>query len=98
VTEVLERDPWFEDFADGCSRAAHLYATAFDRMTIELGDATALALAPVVLPQVVAMAEAQASQLEAMRFQRALQQQEREMTEAMQQQIYGRPQQPENPW
>jgi hypothetical protein len=98
VTEVLERDPWFDDFSDGCSRAARLYATAFDRMTQEMGEQVALALAPVVLPQVVAMAETQASQLEAMRFQRALQQQEREMAQAVQQQIYGRPQQPENPW
>lgn len=96
--EVLDRDPWLDDFTNGCSRAAQLYATAFDQMSAVMGESTALALAEVVLPQVVAMAEAQASQLETLRYQRALQQQEREMAEAMKQQLIARPQRAENPW
>ena len=94
----VSRDEWFDDFAKGCSRAAHLYATAFDRMTIELGEETALALADIVLPQVVAMGEAQASQLETLRFQRQAAERERLLWEAAQQQAMTRPPMPENPW
>ena len=82
----LAADPWFEDFKRGCSRAAHLYATAFDRLVVELGDeGTAMALAPTVLPQVMAMAEAEASHLEAMRHARAAAERERVAYEAAQQ-------------
>lgn len=100
MSEPVEvaRDEWFDDFANGCSRAAHLYATAFDRMTIELGPENALALADIVLPQVVAMGEAQALEMERLRFERRAAERERALWDMQQQQAMVRPLQPENPW
>jgi len=68
-------DPlWFDDYSRACSELAHLYATAFDRISIEMGIDTALALAPVLLPKVVATAEQEAGLLAEQR--RALQQEQ----------------------
>lgn len=54
-------DPaWLEDYSRVCGELACLYATAFDQLSTEMGIATALALAPVLLPKVVATAEQEA--------------------------------------
>ena len=54
-------DPeWLEDYSRVCGELACPYATAFDQLSTEMGIATALALAPVLLPKVVATAEQEA--------------------------------------
>lgn len=68
-------DPhWFDDYRRACSELSLLYATAFNCMEVELGEAAALALAPVLLPRVVAAAEQEAGFLAQQREQRRLQQ------------------------
>lgn len=63
-------DPaWLEDYSRVCGELACLYATAFDQLSTEMGIATALALAPVLLPKVVATAEQEAGDLAQRRFQ-----------------------------
>lgn len=89
---------WFEAYTRGCSEAAHLYATAFDRMVVEMGDEIALALAPVVLRDVVAAAQEQALRAEARQQQMAAARREQQLWEAAQQMAAERPLMPENPW
>lgn len=89
---------WFEAYARGCSEAAHLYATAFDRMTVEMGEETALALAPVVLRDVVAIAQEHALRAEAQQMELERQRREQQLWEAQQQMVAARPLMPENPW
>ena len=63
-------DPaWLEDYSRVCGELACLYATAFDQLSTEMGIATALALAPVLLPKVVATAEQEAGFLAERRSQ-----------------------------
>ncbi|MCE2835702.1 MAG: hypothetical protein LW834_17530 [Cyanobium sp. 49614_E6] len=70
--EDASLDPvWFDDYAAGCSQAAHLYATALHRLSLEMGEQNALALAPVVLRDVIALGQEHAMRLEAERFQAA---------------------------
>ena len=77
-------DPaWYADYSRVCGELACLYATAFDQLTTEMGIETALALAPVLLPKVVATAEQEAGLLAEQR--RAL-----ENWEQQQQQEQGR--------
>lgn len=60
---------WLEDYSRVCGELACLYATAYDKLSTEMGIATALALAPVLLPKVVATAEQEAGDLAQRRFQ-----------------------------
>ena len=72
-------DPhWFDDYRRACSELSLLYATAFNSMEVELGAEVALALAPVLLPRVVAAAEQEAVFLAHQREQQRLQQLEQE--------------------
>jgi hypothetical protein len=98
MAEPAGVDPWYDDFRNGCSKAAHLYATAFERMSLEMGEATALALAPTLLTQIVNMAEAQATQLETMRFERAALERERDYWQQSQDAALARPAMAQNPW
>jgi hypothetical protein len=96
-------DPhWFEDYRQACSEISYLYGAAFKTLEVELGEATALALAPVLLPRVVAAAEQEAGMLAQNRAMKRQEQWEEERLRAFQQQqlqsAQVRQQQPENPW
>ena len=54
---------WLRDYTRACGELACLYATAYDELSTAMGLATALALAPVLLPKIVATAEQEAGVL-----------------------------------
>ena len=68
---------WLEDYTRACGELACLYATAYDELSTAMGLATALALAPVLLPKIVATAEQEAGVLAERR--RRLQQEQWEL-------------------
>jgi hypothetical protein len=57
------------DYSQACVDVAGLWATAYKALEDELGGATAVALAPTVLPPLLASAERIAAQQAAERFQ-----------------------------
>ena len=67
---------WLEDYTRACGELACLYATAYDELSTAMGLATALALAPVLLPKIVATAEQEAGVLAERRRHLQLLQQE----------------------
>jgi hypothetical protein len=63
-TTVVEPtfDPmWQADYVQACRDVTALWAAAYQALAEELGDGIATALAPTVLPPVVAMAEQMAA-------------------------------------
>lgn len=63
-------DPaWLEDYSRVCGELACLYATAFDQLSTAMGIEPALALAPVLLPKLVATAHQEAGFLAERRSQ-----------------------------
>lgn len=66
-----EEAAFHQDFQRAATDAARLYSVAYTAMEIELGTTTAPLLAPVVLPSIVA--SAQAAALEAQRLRSAAQ-------------------------
>lgn len=67
-------DSWLIDYSQACVDVAGLWATAYKALEDAVGAAAALALAPTVLPPLLASAERIAAQQAAERFQ-ALQEQ-----------------------
>ena len=67
---------WREDYTRACGELACLYALAYDELSTAMGLETALALAPVLLPKIVATAEQEAGVLAERRRHLQLLQQE----------------------
>ena len=83
MTDTFD-DTWLMDYSQACVDVAGLWATAYKALEDELGGATAVALAQVVLPPLLASAERIAAQQAAERFQQLQSQIEQEWQEQVQ--------------